>query len=1070
MPCRRLRPLFLIGLLILVAAACGSGPSSPGSAGPETADPLSAGFAHPPDSARPWAYWMWMDGNLDREGITADLEAMRAAGLGGVVICEVNVGVPRGPVEFMSPEWRGLFKHVVKEAERLGLEVTLNAGPGWTGSGGPWVKPEQSMQHIVAAAVEAKGPSRFEGVLPRPARRPAFFGEGGLPAEIKKTMDDFYRDVAVLAFPTPAKGPLISDIEEKALYVRAPYSSQPGVRPFLPSPAEFPGLPAGAAIDPARIIDLSDKVTADGRLAWDVPAGRWTILRFGRTTTGANTRPAPVPGLGLECDKLDAAAFDAHYDAFVGALLREIGPRRTDGQAGWTTLHIDSWEMGAQNWTGAFREEFRKRRGYDLLPFLPTVTGRPVKDLEASERFLWDLRQTANELVLENHALRLKELGRRDGFRLSIEPYDMTPCADMTLGTAADVPMGEFWLDGFNTAHSVVEAAGIAHTNGRTIVAAESFTSDDREAWQAHPASMKALGDWAFTAGVNRIVFHRSQHQAGLRVRPGMTMGPYGVHWERTQTWWDFVPAYHAYLTRCQFLLRQGLPVADVCFLVAEGAPQAFRPPASALRGDPPGPAGAAFDGCPPETLQGASSVKDGRILFPDGMDYRVLVLPERETMTPNLLRKIRDLVAAGATVVGPRPRKSPSLSGYPECDAEVARLAAEVWGDCDGVKITEHSLGSGRVIWMKRSSGPSNDGAGGAAPAAAAEGPATVASAIPVPADRATWSVGSPPLNNPEQYGDFAVVTAILDKMTVAPDFSSDVPLRWIHRRDGGTEIYFVANPEPRVLDATASFRASGMSPELWDPLDGTSRVLTHYAVSGGRTSVRLRFEPHQSFFVVFRKAGAADSVPASIPARQADFPAFEDIGTLEGPWDVAFDPDWGGPKRITFERLDDWSRRPEDGIKYYSGTATYTKAFDAPPAAADSDAKGGRVWLDLGTVENIAAVRLNGRDLGVVWCDPWRVDVSEAIEPKGNHLEIRVANLWPNRLIGDQHEPPDAEYARGGNLARWPDWLVKGEPRPSSGRRTFSTWKHYDEDSPLLPSGLLGPVRLLRSPPAEH
>ena len=1055
---RRNRFLLVISLIGLAAVACGRGPSSSGPASGGTPDALATGFANPPDSARPWAYWMWMDGNLDREGITADLEAMRGAGLGGVVICEVNVGVPRGPVEFMSPAWRGLFKHVVREAERLGLEVTLNAGPGWTGSGGPWVKPDESMQHIVAAAVEAEGPSRLDAELPRPARRPAFFGEGGLPAEIKKTMDGFYRDVAVLAFPTPAKGPLISDIDEKALYVRAPYSSQPGVKPFLPAPSEFPGLPAGAAIDPARIIDLTDKLTPDGRLAWDVPAGRWTILRFGRTTTGANTRPAPVHGLGLECDKLDAAAFDAHYDAFVGALLREIGPRRTDGKAGWTTLHIDSWEMGAQNWTGAFREEFRRRRGYDLLPFLPAVTGRPVRSLETSERFLWDLRQTANELVLENHALRLKERGRRDGFRLSIEPYDMTPCADMTLGTAADVPMGEFWLYGFNTAHSVVEASGIAHTNGRTIVAAESFTSDDREAWQAHPASMKALGDWAFASGVNRIVFHRSQHQAGLQARPGMTMGPYGVHWERTQTWWELVPAYHAYLSRCQFLLRRGLPVADVCFLVAEGAPHVFRPPASALRGDPPGPAGAAFDGCPPETLLAAASVKDGRIVFPDGMSYRVLVLPERETMTPALLAKVRDLVAAGATVIGPRPRKSPSLAGYPECDAEVERLAAEVWGDCDGTKITERPLGLGRIVWVR-----AGERAGSANPAGARpDSPASTAGN--------TWSVGAPPLNEPEQYGDFAVVSAVLDKMAVAPDFSSDVPLRWTHRRDGATEIYFVANPEPQPLEATATFRVSGLRPELWDALDGKSRSLARYAVSGGRTSVPLRFAPHQSFFVVFRETAAPASTSGSAPASRANFPVLEEIMTLDGPWDVAFDPKWGGPEKIVFGSLDDWSRRPEAGIRYYSGTATYTKTFDAPRAVAGSTVKSGRLWLHLGTVKNIASVRLNGQNLGVVWCDPWRVDITGAIKPEGNRLEIKVSNLWPNRLIGDEREPPDAEYARGGNLARWPDWLLKGEPRPSPGRLTFSTWKHYDQDSPLLPSGLLGPVRLLSSPSADR
>lgn len=663
------------------------------------AAPLDASFASPPDSARPWTYWMWMDGNLSREGITADLEAMERAGLGGVIIMEVNVGIPRGTVDFMSPEWRRLFKHVVSEAERLGLQITLNAGPGWTGSGGPWVEPESSMQHIVASAVDVAGPRRLDEALPRPERRPPFFGDGGLPPEIERAKRDFYRDVAVVAFPTPSGSYRIDDVDEKALYVRAPYSSQPGVKPFLPAPAEFPEPPPGTAIPSSRVIDISDRLGPDGRLAWDVPEGAWTILRFGRTTTGANTRPAPAPGLGLECDKLDKAALDAHFDAFVGSLLREIGPdRRTD--AGWTSLHIDSWEMGAQNWTPAFREEFRRRRGYDPLPYLPAVTGRVVESLEASERFLWDLRATAEELVIENHAEHLKALGRRHGFGLSIEPYDMNPCADMTLGAVADVPMCEFWLYGFDTSYSVIEAVSVAHTWGRKIVAAEAFTSSAQEAWRAHPGSMKALGDWAFCAGVNRIVFHRWQHQPWLDLRPGMTMGPYGVHWERTQTWWDMVPAYHAYLARCQLLLRRGLPVADVCYLVAEGAPHVFRPPPSAVRGDPPDRLGYGFDGCAPGALLERASVRDGRLVFPDGMSYRVLVLPERETMTPRLLRKVRDLVEAGATAIGPRPRSSPSLSGFPGCDAEVRRTAAEVWGDCDGRSVKARAFGKGRIVW----------------------------------------------------------------------------------------------------------------------------------------------------------------------------------------------------------------------------------------------------------------------------------------------------------------------------------------------------------------------------------
>jgi len=1081
-----------LGLLFSAGVAC-----SPRLEMPGAVDRLAAEFKSPPEAARPWVYWMWMDGNLNREGLTADLEAMKRAGIGGVIVMEVNVGVPRGPVEFMSDEWRSMFKHVVSEAERLGLEITLNAGPGWTGSGGPWVKPEESMRHLVASALDVTGPWRFDGPLPRPQRRPAFFGDGVLPPALEQAKNEYYRDVMVLAFPSSVSGAAIPDIDEKALYVRAPYSSQEGVKPFLPSPADFPEIPVGAAIDASRIVDITARLASDGRLVWDVPEGNWTILRFGMTSTGANSRPAPVPGLGLECDKFDKAALDAHFEAFIGALLREIGPRNTAGGAGWTMLHIDSWEMGAQNWTGAFREEFRRRRGYDCQPYLPAITGLVVGNREISERFLWDLRLTAQELVVENHALHLKELGRRNGFGLSIEPYDMNPCADMTLGAVADVPMGEFWLYGFNTAHSVIEASGIAHTNGRKIMAAEAFTSSSDEAWKAHPASMKALGDWAFAAGVNRIVFHRSQHQPWADVRPGMTMGPYGVRWERTQTWWEMSSAYHFYLARCQHLLRQGLPVADVCFLVAEGAPHVFRAPASALRGSPPDRLGYSFDACAPETLLAKMSVQGGRLVLPDGMSYQALVLPERQTMTPALLRKVKDLVAAGATVVGPRPRKSPSLVGYPACDAEVEALAEELWGNCDGVNITERAFDKGRIVWEKGPQAGASSSAVGSAAGAAASAGENIASR-PVSIQNATWDVGPPPLSSPEQYGDFTVVIRVLQRMGIPPDFEfrplesppsanieksplpplfksgvgGDFPgrpiIRYTHRRDGQTDIYFVSNTEDRRVEAACLFRVTGRRPELWDAVTGEIRDLAQFKIEGGLTSVPLMFEPYQSFFIVFRK-------PA--PRRKSagpNFVALTETARLEGPWEVSFDPKWGGPERITFEKLEDWSQRPEDGVKYYSGTATYRKTFDLPfdmPSAGEKWKKAGRdrdsvVWLALGTVNNIAAVSLNGRDLGIVWCAPWRVDISGVAVPAGNVLEIRVANLWPNRLIGDEHLPPDAEYGQGGNLARRPDWLLKGAPRPSPGRFTFSTWKHYTKDMPLLPSGLLGPVVILAGP----
>ncbi len=975
---------------------------------------LEQGFRRPPPADRPWVYWMWMDGNLSREGITADLEAMQRAGLGGVIIMEVDVGIPRGPVKFMSPEWRALFKHVVTEAERLGLQITLNAGPGWTGSGGPWVKPEQSMQHIVASETNVTGPRRFDEVLPRPAPRKPFFGEGALPPEMEKARKEFYRDVAVLAFPTPSGNERIADIDEKALYVRAPYSSQPGVKPFLPAPAAHPALPVGAAVESARIVDLSDRLAPDGRLSWNVPDGNWTILRFGRTSTGANTRPAPAPGLGLESDKFDKTALDAHFEQFVGALLRELGPRKKSADAGWTSLHIDSWEMGAQNWTAVFREEFRRRRGYDLFRYLPAVTGRVVDSREVSERFLWDLRQTAQELVIENHALHLKALGRRHGFGLSIEPYDMNPCADLSLGAVADVPMCEFWLYGFNTTYSVIEAASIAHTLGRPIVAAEAFTSDDSERWKAHPATMKALGDWAFCAGVNRIVFHRYQHQPWLDRWPGMTMGPYGVHWERTQTWWELVPAYHEYLARCQFMLRRGLPVADVCYLVAEGAPLVFRPPPSATRGNPPDRLGYNFDGCAPETLLARMSVKNGQLVLPDGMRYRLLVLPERDTMTPRLLRKVRDLVRAGATVIGRPPTKSPSLSGYPQCDAEVKKLAAELWGEFvvpalagqtpeppkGGTTNVERRVGKGRVVWSRISKAP----------------------------------------ELPEQYGDFAVVADTLRGMGVSPDFESDTALRYTHRGDGETDVFFVANPEAHEVRAGATFRVNGRQPEFWFPDTGRMGPVAAFEQKDRRTIVPLRLEPHGSVFVVFRKAATARRSTVA----GANWEEFAPLQEITGPWELRFQPNRGAPEKITFDKLVDWSKHADPGVKHFSGTATYRTAFTWPPPQSQVSNLKSQIVLDLGRVEVMARVTLNGRDLGVVWKPPFRVDTADALQPGANVLEVTVANLWPNRLIGDAALPPEKRVA-------------------------WTTWNPFKPDAPLLESGLIGPVRLLTTREAQ-
>ncbi|MDP4285778.1 MAG: glycosyl hydrolase [Bacteroidota bacterium] len=971
---------------------------------------LKEGFLKPPDSARPGVYWYFMDGNLSKEGMTKDLESMKKAGIRNVIFLEVNVGIPQGPVDFLSSQWQELFKHAVTECKQLGIRMTLGLGPGWTGSGGPWVAPEQSMQHLVSSTIQVSGAEKYTIKLPLPLPKKPYFGEGSFSPELKKQWNDFYKDVAVLAFPTPALNKKIEDIDEKALYYRAPYSSKPGVKPYLPSLSEYVDSPA-ADIQKSQVIDLTDKLLLDGTLNWVVPDGNWTIMRFGSRNNGAVTRPAPVQGLGFETNKFDTVALNAHLDKYVGTILDEIGTVDTAKFGGLHVLHMDSWEMGSQNWTPQFRQEFIKRRGYDPLPFYPVYAGNIVDNPEVSERFLWDLRQTSQELVLAYHAGQVKKYAHRHGLDLSIEPYDMNPTADLELGSVADIPMCEFWSKGygFNSSFSCIEATSIAHVKGIPVVQAEAFTSGGKEAWKQYPGSMKNQGDWAFAAGINRFFYHTFEHKPlADSLRPGMTMGPYGVHWDRKQTWWPMVADYHTYISRCQYILQQGKSVADILYLTPEGAPQVFMPPPSALTGNDtiPDRKGYNFDGCSPLQLFSAT-VKNQQIQFPGGATYRLLVLPAVETMTPSLLEKIKDLIKEGAVVIGNPPQKSPSLSGFPECDQKVQAMAKDMWGSLD-VPLTEaeHIYGKGKII------------------------------------------CGNNLINQKTGilYPDYDLTAGLLNKMGVKKDFESLAPIRYTHRTSKNWDIYFVSNRSDQLIKANCIFRTNVGDPELWDPLTGKTRPLPEFTVNDQQTTIPLQLDAYQSYFIVFAKGSAGEA------AGRKNFPGVEKIATLDGPWTVAFDPKWGGPAEVKFDTLADWTSRPENGIKYYSGIAVYRKSFDLPAAGDTNNHK--RLYLDLGNVKNMARVVINGHDLGVVWTAPWKVDITGIVKQKDNQLEISVANLWPNRLIGDDQLPYDG--IKDGKL---PAWLLKGEKR-TSGRFAFSTYDPYNKNSPLFESGLIGPV----------
>jgi hypothetical protein len=766
---------------------------------------------------------------------------------------------------------------------------------------------------------------------------------------------------------------------------------------------------SGVAVDSIR--DLTTFMQPDGTFTWKVPAGKWTIMRFGARNNGMVTRPAPYPGLGFESDKLDSTALHAHLENYVGRILKKSNGINPKSFGGLKYLHMDSWEMGAQNWTPDFRREFQKRRGYDPLPFFPVYRGVVIENKEVSERFLWDLRLTAQELVVENHAKQVKKYAHNNGLLLSIEPYDMNPTSDLELGSVADVPMCEFWSKdyGYSTSFSGIEATSIGHVLGKNAIWGEAFTAEKDEGWKQHPASMKNQGDWAFAAGINRLFYHTFQHQnLADSLRPGMTMGPYGIHWDRSQTWWPMVDAYHRYIARCQFLLQQGGPVADILYLIPEGAPHVFVPPPSALSGDAfmPDRRGFNFDGCWPSQLFRAT-VEDGRIVFPGGAAYAVLVLPEVPAITTALLQKISALVSDGATIIGRPPSRIPGLLHYKEEDETVKKMAAELWGPNEpAAQSMQHAYGKGKVI--RNSSNGKEESS---------------------------------------LYPHYDFVAGVLRQAGLVEDFQASAPVRYAHRRSNDWDIYFVSNTTGNPLSAQCSFRTTKGQPQLWNAVTGEMRSLPEYKVDGQLTTVPMHFEANESFFVVFRNK------EVNVKPSATNFPQSIAVDTLGGPWDVSFDPQWGGPEKTVFDTLTDWTLHPDSSIRYYSGKAVYQKEFDFKAGAKNPKQ---RVVLHLGKISNMARVVLNGKDLGVIWTFPWQVDITGNLKEKNNQLRIDVVNLWANRLIGDEARPYDG--IKGG---QWPAWLKNGEKR-TSGRYTFTTFRHYTRDSKLLPSGLGGPVTI--------
>lgn len=736
-----------------------------------------------------------------------------------------------------------------------------------------------------------------------------------------------------------------------------------------------PDVADETVIHRSDVIDLTSKMAADGTLEWDVPAGKWTILRMGYSLTGAKNRPAMPAGLGYEVDKLSRKHVEAYYHGYFDPLAKTLGPLFGDALR---YVVMDSYEAGMQNWTDDMIDQFRKRRGYDPGPFLPVLTGRVVESAEVSDRFLWDFRRTLADMFADCHYGMLTELLAEHGVGTYAEAAGVSleiPEDTLLNKSKVSIPMGEFWVRDLHPRlmyyQDVRGAASAAHVYGKTIVAAESFTGGGYEA----PFTLKKVGDYWFAQGLNRIVFHTSAHQP-LDTMPGNTM--VGTHINRNITWAEQAGPFMTYLARNSFLLQQGLFVADLAYLLNEGAPSTMPIWGAGLMPEPPD--GYDFDYVNADVLINRMSVDtDGRLVLPDGMSYRLLVLPQTDRMTVPVLRKIHELVVGGATVVGPKPAKSPSLAGYPDADVQVRALADKLWGDLDGISRTKRYYGKGLVVW------------------------------------------GLP-------------LTQVLVSLNVPKDFefggALDANLSWIHRRTEEADIYFISNQTDNLQGFDARFRVNGKEAELWHPDTGEIES-AGYVIADDHTTVKLGMDPRESVFVVFRRA-------ASSPSRMIARVEKTELATVDGPWDISFPENLGAPERIRLEKLESWTANADEGVKYFSGTATYTTTLQVPRSWLKPGAK---LLLDLGTVYDLAEVSVNSRELGTLWKPPYRVDVTDVLKAGANQLEIKVTNQWTNRLIGDRSASPDKRVLSAGGR------MMGGFGGPL----------------PLRESGLIGPVTVI-------
>lgn len=700
---------------------------------------------------------------------------------------------------------------------------------------------------------------------------------------------------------------------------------------------------ASLLVHAGRVTDISGYLQGD-TLLWKVPPGEWEIVRTGMLPTYVTNFPAlEGDGLGLEVDKMSKTHLQAHFDAFIGEIYRRIP---AEDRKTWKVVVADSYEVGGQNFTDDFLASFERAYGYSAVPFLPVFDGTVVENQDASDRFLWDMRKLVAEHLSYNHVGELTRLSHQHGLTTWLENYGHWGFMGEFLqyGGQADEVAGEFWSEGDLGNVENRAASSCAHIYGKRKVSSESFTCGGK-AYSRYPRVMKQRGDLFFSEGINNSLLHVYISQKPEYKRPGLNTW-YGNEFNRNNTWYSHLDLFTDYLKRCNFMLQQGLNVADVCYFIGEDTPKMTGITQPAL------PKGYQFDYINAEVILRDMTVKDGMLTLPHGTSYRMLVLPELKTMRPGLLAKIKQLVADGGVILGPRPERSPSYENYPHADEHVRDMAGQLWGDVDGVQIRSARFGKGLV------------------------------------------------LNGMDMAEALATVHCLPDCA-----LGADLPVVYCHRRLPDADIYFLANQSSEKVAFSSVFRVSGRQPELWNPAMGTCRTLNVYEENGETTAVPLELEPLESAFVVFKTvkdatdtATHAEMAEATGGSGSTNYPEPQTVAVLSGPWTLTFDSAQRGPATpVVTGTLFDWSTSEDDAVRYYSGKVIYQTEFDLPEPAASS------LFINLGDVMVMAKVKVNGKEVGGVWTAPYRLDISDAVQTGNNRIEVSVVNTWMNRLIGD-------------------------------------------------------------------